>query len=967
MFLVCLVLVAVLVGAVADAVADPNPVVWYKLDESAGVNVDDSSMYNRDGTLYQWPEDAGFTPGWIPDGGHFGGCLVFYDDSRITVPKTALSTVTNGITVSLWLKDAWRLGFNYVFDAGTGQDETEAFRVMALVSTAPDAQVLWRAGNDSNDTLRWDMDGGSAAALKDWHNWTFVKDELAGNIRIYFDGSLAESDDVVDPTLSTVLPAKLAEGGFNFRIGSRNHQQNDLEGTLDEFVVYDRALSDAEAQRLYYTGGGLDKGIAWRPSPAHRGQNLCPDVSLSWSPGDYADEHAVYFGTDEDDVESATTASAEHKVTQGPNSYDAGTLETLDPGVTYYWRIDEVNDNVWAPPGSPWKGQVWQLTINDGNAFDPDPEDGETWVLKEPLLSWSAGCSAASHKVYFSADLNDVESRDPGAYLGQTGSTSIDPCAGDLEYLTDYYWVVDEVNGATTWSGQVWSFQTENAIADPNLLLWYKLDEAEEEYDSQGYEASDSSDYLRHSYLRIRNFLLDGGVPPWTPDQGQWGGSLGFDDDTAIWVPHGTLNTLSDAVSIVVWIQDGTGWVFQANGGDSQLSVQLVNGVTWRAGNDTNDVLTMDGSTGGWNHYAFIKDETNGKIQIYFNGELAESDNVVDNTLIGVRSKPFKIGGRAGGPMDFQGARMDDFMVYDRALTGDEVNRQYYSGGAVVGELGEAWRPYPADRATEVPRDVVCNWKSGDFAESHDVYLGTDWDDVNDADTSSGEFQENREPNEWDPPGNLELNTTYYWRIDEVNDPNIWKGYIWQFTVADFLIIDDFESYNNSDNKIYDTWEDSTINWTGSFVDLGVTPFNPVNTLSQSMTYTYDNVTKWDFFSYWSLVELPFASAQDWTELDVKTLTLYLYGQGDNDINDTEQLFAAVDDDLGNHAEVPYPDMNDVQKETTSLTPTISMRPRLPGSVLSSAAAAIRQSRVVTVWCTSMISGSIGRDACRTS
>jgi hypothetical protein len=353
----------VLVGAVADAVPDPSLVVWYKLDESAGVNVDDSSTYNRDVTLYQWPETRpenpeweGFTPGWIPDGGHFGGCLVFYDDTRITVPKETLSTVTNGITVSLWLKDAWRLGFNYVFDAGTSQDEAEEFRVMALVATAPDAQVLWRAGNDTNDTLRWDMDGGSAAALKGWHNWTFVKDEVAGNIRIYFDGSLAASDDVVDPTLSTVLTDKLLSSEFYFRIGSRNHQYNDFEGTLDEFVVYDRALSDVEAERLYYTGGGMDRGMAWKPSPAHRGQNLCPDVSLSWSPGDYADEHDVYFGTDQDDVESATTASAEHRGTQGPNSYDAGTLETLNPGVTYYWRIDEVSGPRREVPGKVKSG-----------------------------------------------------------------------------------------------------------------------------------------------------------------------------------------------------------------------------------------------------------------------------------------------------------------------------------------------------------------------------------------------------------------------------------------------------------------------------------------------------------------------------------------------------------------------------------------------------------------------------------
>ncbi|MHC4336235.1 MAG: LamG domain-containing protein, partial [Planctomycetota bacterium] len=512
----------------------------------------------------------------------------------------------------------------------------------------------------------------------------------------------------------------------------------------------------------------------------------------------YADEHDVYFGTDEQAVEDATTASAEYRPpSQEPNSYDAGALETLDPGVTYYWRIDEVTDPC------VWKGQVWQLTINDGNAFDPDPADGRQAVSVETLLEWSAGCSAVSHKVYFSADLSDVESRDLDAYLGETGSTSIDPCAEDLEYLTDYYWVVDEVNGATTWSGQVWSFQTENAISDPNFLVWYRLDEADQEYDSEGYEARDSSNYLRHGYVRIRNFLLDYSWPPWYPDGGRWGGSLEFDDDTAIWVPTTTLSKLRDAITIVVWIQDGSGYALQANGGDSQLMVNFGTDVTWRAGNDTNDVLTMAGSPSGWNHYAFVKDETDGSIKIYFNSELAASDDVVDNTLIGVRSKPFKIGGRTEGPMDFKDARMDEFMVYDRALTEAEVVRQYYSGGA-VGELGEAWMPYPADGATEVARDVVLIWKPGDYAASHDVYFGRDWDDVNDM----------TEPcdtpalgNELYDPGLLELKASYYWRVDEVNDPCVWRGQVWGFTVGDFLILDNFEQYTIGDPcQIHYTW-----------------------------------------------------------------------------------------------------------------------------------------------------------------
>ncbi|MHC4211877.1 MAG: LamG domain-containing protein [Planctomycetota bacterium] len=897
----------------ADA-SDPNLVVWYKLDESAGTNVDDSSSYNRDGTLYQWPEppDAYFTPGWDSDGGHFGGSLIFYDDTRIEVPKSALSTVTNAITVSLWMKDAWRVGMNCVFDAGTSQNDDpptpEVFRVMAFIGTAPDAEVLWRAGNNSNDTLRWDLDGGSVGDLDGWHNWTFVKDEVAGNIRIYFDGSLAESNDVVDPTLSTVLPTKLAsvDPPFTFHIGARNKQFNDLEGTLDDFVVYDRALSDAEAERLYYTGGDLDKGIAWKPIPAHRAENLCDDVVLSWTEGDSALQHDVYFGTDATAVESATTASSQYRpprLSLGTETYNAGAIETLNPGVTYYWRIDEINGL------TTWPGQVWQFTINDGNAFDPEPADGRQAMSVETLLAWSPGCSAASHDVYFGADSEEVEDADTesSTFKGNQGlgETSFDPC--DLNYLTDYYWRIDEVNGLTKSKGQVWSFQTENDISDPNFLLWYRLDE------SEGYEARDSSNYLRHGYVRVRDFLLDGSVPDWNPNLGQWGGSLGFDDDHAIWVPTTTLNKISDAVSIVVWIQDGSTTAFQANGGDSQLRVDFAQdiSVTWQAGNDTNDVLTMAGTPSGWNHYVFLKDETEGNIQIYLNGELAASDDVVDNTLIGVRSKPFKIGSRTKDAADFRDGRMDEFMVYDRALTDKEVARQYQAGGP-VGVLGLAWGSDPRHGEIDVYRDAILTWSPGDYTVEHDVYLGTSFEDVNDANTASaGIYRDRRDPCEYDPPGNLELNTTYYWRIDEVNDPCVWKGNIWTFTTGNFLVVDDFESYIKAPDNLWETWDNPL--WSGSFVETGVAPSDPVNRGNQSMKYSYD-ITEYGW-AFYAEVERNFDPPQDWTDADVKALTLYFYGDPDNDANSSEQMSIGLKDGDSNSFIDYDGDMNDIKIE----------------------------------------------------
>ena len=184
-----LILFVLSVLALSDALqpADASFVLWYKLDDGAGLSTEDSSGYNYDGTITMYPEELTVT--WEPDGGRYGGCLVFFDDTRINVPKSALNTVSDGITVSLWLKDAWRVGQNWTFDAACGWEEP--FRITAAIGTAPDTEVLWQAGNDSNDTLRWD--GGNVEELEGWHLWTFVKDETAGNIRIYLDGVPAAS------------------------------------------------------------------------------------------------------------------------------------------------------------------------------------------------------------------------------------------------------------------------------------------------------------------------------------------------------------------------------------------------------------------------------------------------------------------------------------------------------------------------------------------------------------------------------------------------------------------------------------------------------------------------------------------------------------------------------------------------------------------------------------------------------
>jgi len=131
---------------------------------------------------------------------------------------------------------------------------------------------------------------------------------------------------------------------------------------------------------------------------------------------------------------------------------------------------------------------------------------------------------------------------------------------------------------------------------------------------------------------------------------------------------------------------------------------------------------------------------------------------------------------------------------------------------------GAVGNPNPANGAVDVKQTQIITWSPGIYAASHEIYFGTDQEAVKNANTSSPEHKGsgNLGSESYDP-GQLEWNTTYYWRIDEVNNTNAdspWPGILWSFTTANFLIVDDFESYNDLDpadpdsNRIFNAWID---------------------------------------------------------------------------------------------------------------------------------------------------------------
>jgi len=208
-----------------------------------------------------------------------------------------------------------------------------------------------------------------------------------------------------------------------------------------------------------------------------------------------------------------------------------------------------------------------------------------------------------------------------------------------------------------------------------------------------------------------------------------------------------------------------------------------------------------------------------------------------------------------------------------------------------------AINPSPADRGLHGNTQVVLSWKPGIFTVSHEVYFGTDADTVADANKSSPEYKGAKAlGDESYDPGELSWTTTYYWRIDEVNDLNPespWIGNIWSFSIADFIIVDDFEDYD-SDNQVWWTWKDglgygTPGSWeilgnnTGSVVGDETTPSYTEETIihggKQSMPFWYNN-DKQGYAKY-SEAEKTLIYPRDWTKESVSELSLWFHGRSD--------------------------------------------------------------------------------------
>ena len=325
---------------------------------------------------------------------------------------------------------------------------------------------------------------------------------------------------------------------------------------------------------------------------------------------------------------------------------------------------------------------------------------------------------------------------------------------------------------------------TNNAVAGPDLAGWWKFDE------TSGTIANDSSGNGNYGTL-----VND---PNWV--EGRINGAVELDGtDDYVELPIGsTINTLTEC-TIATWVNffnSGTAWqsVFEFNN-DTTVYMFLTPAVNTigsmrfaitTTGSGDEDVVDAESMLAtDWHHIAVTVSASTTTIIMYLDGqEVGRNTNAVNNvSSLGVTANNWIGRSQAMAETYFQG-EIDEFFIFSRVLPQPEIKSlmKGYSR-----EIASA--PSPMDEEKDVYRDGVLNWTAGDKASKHNVYLGTNFDDVNNADTSSPLLIGPGVSSATLDPGRLELNQQYFWRVDEVNAPpdnTVFKGKVWSFTVEPF-------------------------------------------------------------------------------------------------------------------------------------------------------------------------------------
>ncbi|MCH7920761.1 MAG: hypothetical protein IIC50_22645 [Planctomycetes bacterium] len=327
-----LVLMLSVAAGLAHADLLEGLVGYWPLDEGAGDTTADASGAGHNGTFNNG------TPQWVL--GQYGNALEFDGNNKVEIPDHEDFHLVDAVTVALWGQpdEADQPGFAKFFTKQKGSTEYP----YGLQYNGDGNQI--RA--TINASARVDSPGIPNVG-GEWAHFCFTYD---GSVLILYKNG--------EEVVQRAATGALQQNDLGLSIGGRLDSGQNLRGIVDDVLLYNRALAPEEV--LLVMEGIADRSIASNPGPAPGDADVSRDVTLGWTPGEFASTHNVYFGISLGDVNDASVADSLGVLAGqglGDSSFEPGRLAF---GQTYFWRVDEVNA---APDFTVYSGGIWNFTV----------------------------------------------------------------------------------------------------------------------------------------------------------------------------------------------------------------------------------------------------------------------------------------------------------------------------------------------------------------------------------------------------------------------------------------------------------------------------------------------------------------------------------------------------------------------------------------------------------------------------
>jgi hypothetical protein len=312
------------------------------------------------------------------------------------------------------------------------------------------------------------------------------------------------------------------------------------------------------------------------------------------------------------------------------------------------------------------------------------------------------------------------------------------------------------------------SFLTGKADAEPNLIGWWKFDEG------TGTIANDSSGNNYNGTINGATWFND-------PFRGWCLSFDGINDYVSVtdWAPFNITGDITISAWIYMTVGSSTRAIVTKCGGTGATSTPF----DFRT-NGTNLALVRAGSDGNDSTYSVISITTEQWHHVVVRVENKVPDFYLDGAIIGKtvtfftrtptgNNIPLYIG-RRGSSLYFNG-KIDEVSIYNRALSAEEIKLIF----------NKANNPNPANDSFGIKPDTILGWTLGNNIFLHDVYFGTNFNDVENANKTlpPGIYKGTVDVNSY-IPGRLQRDTSYCWRIDEISDGNLYKGDVWNFKTS---------------------------------------------------------------------------------------------------------------------------------------------------------------------------------------